>query len=74
MATETNNNTIPREVMADLQAVADALADGKKLDPEVARLVRERADKARQELLAVRGVQDIGVEIIREIRGDSAEP
>jgi hypothetical protein len=67
-------NSIPPDVMADMQAVTDALTSGKSVDPEVARRVRDRADKARRELLATRGVQDIGVEIIREIRGDAAEP
>jgi hypothetical protein len=66
--------TVPPEVLADLQAVTDALASGKPLDAEVARRVRERADNARRELLATRGIQEIGVQIIREIRGNVAEP
>ena len=74
MATETKDPVLPPAVMADMQVVAEALAGARPLDPAVARRVRERADKARQELLAARGVQDIGVQIIREIRGDSPEP
>ena len=71
MATETKHTGIPADVMADMQAVTDALTSGKPVNREVARRVRERATKARQELLASHGVQDVGVRIIREIRGDS---
>jgi hypothetical protein len=60
--------------MADLQAVTDSLTSGKPVDPEVAHRVRERAEKARKEVLTTRGAQDIGVQIIREIRGDVSEP
>jgi hypothetical protein len=49
--------------------VADAVAAGRPVDPEIARRVRERSDRARQELLATRGAQDIGVQLIREARG-----
>jgi hypothetical protein len=73
MATETKE-PIPPEVMADMQAVADSLSSGKPLEQEVARRVRERAEKARQDLLASHGVQDVGVQIIREIRGDFSDP
>jgi hypothetical protein len=69
MTTSTPITGIPPDVMADLEAVAAAVAAGVKPDPELARRVRERADKARQELIATRGVQDIGVQLIREIRG-----
>jgi len=69
MAIETRQTGIPAEVMLDLQKVADAVASGKPVDPDVARRVNERAEKARQELLLTHGVQDIGVQIIREIRG-----
>jgi len=59
---------------ADAQLVADCLALGKQVPPEVARRVRERADHARRQLLATHGVQDIGVQIIREIRGELPQP
>ncbi len=73
IATETESAGIPATVLADMQAVADSLANGIPLAPEVADRVRARADKARQELLASRGVQDIGVQLLREIRGDLLE-
>ena len=61
-------------LVADSQIVTDCLAAGRKVPPEVVQRVRARAEQARQQLLAARGVQDIGVQIIREIRGDLPQP
>ena len=69
MATN-QHNPIPAEVMADLQAVSDAVAAGKVVDPEIARRVRERSRKAQDELLRRYGVREIAVELVREIRDD----
>ena len=68
------DNSVPANSMADSQIVADCLAAGKQVPAEVARRVRERADQARRQLLASHGVQDIGVQIIREIRGELRLP
>jgi hypothetical protein len=68
MSTETAATAVSPE--ADLDAVVEALTAGKAVDPEVARRVRDRSAEARQKLLATRGVQDIGVAIIRELRGE----
>lgn len=54
---------------ADTAALALAAAEGRAPDPAVVRRVRERAEQARRELLAARGPQDMGVQLIREIRG-----
>ncbi len=62
------------EGMADSRIVAECLAAGKKVPPEVVRRVREQADQVRRQLLATHGVQDIGVQIIREIRGELPQP
>jgi hypothetical protein len=72
MDSKTPHTPTPEE-LADTQLVADCAAAGKPVPPEVVRRVRERAEKARQELLAARGVQDIGVPIIRELRGELPE-
>jgi hypothetical protein len=56
--------------MADIQAVADAAATGKTLDPEVARRVRERSEKVQAELLRQHGVREIAVELIRQGRDE----
>jgi hypothetical protein len=74
MATNTKDAGIQPDVMADMQAVANALTSGKPVDREVARRVRQRAEEARKDLLATRGVQEIGVQLIREIRGDLPQP
>jgi len=60
--------TIPADVMDDVQAVANAVAAGKPVDPEVARRVQERSRLAQDELLKKYGVREIAVELIREIR------
>ncbi len=71
---QSEDPIIPPDVLADMQAVADAVAAGRPVDPEVARRVQERAEKARLEILALHGVQEIGVSLIREFRGDLPRP
>ena len=63
-----------RDAKADAQIVADCLAAGKHVPAELARRVRERAEQARKQLVATHGVQDVGVRIIREIRGELPQP
>ncbi len=60
----------PPDELADAQLVADCIAAGRPIPPEVVRRVQERAAQARKELIATHGIQDIGVRIIREIRGE----
>ncbi len=59
---------LAHDVLADMQAVAEAVDSGEPLDPELAHRVRERARKAREALVQAVGVQDIGVDLIREAR------
>ena len=61
-------NEIPPDVMADLQAVADAADAGRPADPEVARRVQERSQKVQDELLRKYGVREIAVDLIRQGR------
>ena len=68
MATAENKRLIVPELISDLEEVARQAASGGILDPELVRRVTERADQARQEILARFGMQDIGVSIIREMR------
>jgi hypothetical protein len=64
----TESNGIPPDIMADMQAVANAVAAGKPVPPDIARRVREQAQAIRDELLEKYGVLDIGVPAIRELR------
>lgn len=52
---------------SDLQEICLALAEKRPIDPEVSRRVEERANKVRAEI-ARRGVTNIAVELIREVR------
>jgi hypothetical protein len=61
------------DVATDTAALASALAVGRRPDEALISRVRERAENARRELIAARGIQDIGVQLIREVRGDSNE-
>jgi len=74
MATETRAIGIPADVLADAQTVAEHAATGQPLTAEVLCRVSERTDKARQRILAAHGVQNIGVQLIREIRGELPKP
>jgi hypothetical protein len=64
---------LPPDVAADMQAVIDSLTTGKPLDPETARRIRERGERITAELRQKYGVLDIGVPAIRELRGELPE-
>jgi hypothetical protein len=64
-------STITAEVMADLEEVCRQAATGGVRDTDLIRRVSERAEKVRQETVKRLGVQDIGVQIIREMRNGS---
>jgi hypothetical protein len=54
---------------ADLEEVCRLAAEGKKVtDPDLLKRIRANADRVRAEALSKFGVQDIGVQIIRELR------
>ena len=56
------------------QAVIDSLTSGKPLDPEIARRVHERAQRIREEIFQQHGLLDLGVPLIRELRGELPNP
>lgn len=62
------------EIAADTHEVVAALMEGRKPDPEVVKRVRARGEKATQAIFEQHGVQDIGVGIIRELRGPLPVP
>ncbi len=54
---------------ADLEEVCRLLSEGKRpTDPELLRRIEERANEAREETLRLCGVQEIAVDIVREMR------
>jgi hypothetical protein len=61
------------DALTDLEAVCQQAASGGVKDPELIRRVTERAQQARQRMREKFGLQDIGVQIIREMRGDLPE-
>lgn len=68
MITESKSDDIPPEVQEDMQAVADAAAAGRPVDPEVAKRVRERSEKVQKELRHRFGVRELAVDLIRQGR------
>jgi hypothetical protein len=61
---------IAADIMADMQAVAEAAAAGRPVDPDVARRVRERSERVQEELLRRYGVREIAVDLIRQGRDE----
>jgi hypothetical protein len=61
------NACIPAELMAQLQEAADQLARGER-NPEAAKRSAQRMDRMREENRRRFGVQNIGVDIIRQMR------
>jgi hypothetical protein len=64
----TAETIIPEDVLADLEAAADALDSGKPLDGETERRIRERAERIREAVYGRQGMLDVAVDLIREIR------
>jgi hypothetical protein len=61
------NSGISPELMAELQVAADKLARRER-DLEAAKQAAERMDRMREENRKLFGVQNIGVDIIRQMR------
>ena len=56
------------DIMADLEAIREAIVTGRDIDPLIRKRIDERAEKARGAVLKRHGVDDIDVPIIRELR------
>jgi hypothetical protein len=65
-----DDNPIPADVLADMQAVAEALAAGKLVAPEITQGIHERSEKAQKELLRRYGVQELAVDLVRKNRDE----
>ena len=70
---KTIGTIVPPDVAADADAVIESLDTGKPLDPEIARRIRERAEKITQRVYREHGLLDIAIPAIREFRGELPE-
>lgn len=67
MATKTKES-IPADVLADLEEAASCAANGRAPSPEFVRRIALEAEKIREEVKRKHGILDIGVPAIRELR------
>ncbi len=67
MSIETKPSGLPVDIAAELRAAAERAAQGIR-DPEAARKSCEHMDQVREAIREQRGIQDVGVEIIRSMR------
>jgi hypothetical protein len=65
MATDAVNRS---QALADLKEVARQATTGAISDPELVRRIQARARAAREQVREKFGIQEIGVNIIREMR------
>jgi hypothetical protein len=68
MSTTVSPGPIPADLLADGEALIEAVLAGKKPDPTLAKRVRERAGKITEAIRKKYGVLDIGGQAIRELR------
>jgi hypothetical protein len=64
--------TTPPELRAEVEDAVRRAMSGKR-DPEAMRRACEHLDEVREEIRRQHGVQDIGVDLIRDLRGDAPE-
>jgi hypothetical protein len=68
MRNDTATGEDAADALTDLREVARQAMSGAGLDAELLRRVQERAQQARAEVIQKFGMQEIGVQIIREMR------
>jgi hypothetical protein len=73
MSTELTNLGVPSDIMADAELIAECVASGKPVPPEVAERVSEQSEKITERLRKQYGALDIGVPAIRDRRGELPE-
>ena len=66
----TDTHILSADVLADMQALADAASAGRRPDAEVTRRVDERFEEVYKQLLETWGVREIAVDLIRETRDE----
>ncbi len=65
--------TLDQTLSPESQAIAESLATGKPLDPEIAERIHERARAIKDRVFREQGLVDLGVPAIREFRGELPE-
>jgi hypothetical protein len=68
MITLADPNSIPEATLLDLEAVAAAVFSGRRPDPELARRVRERAQRSTEAIRRRSGELNIATDLIRQGR------
>lgn len=66
----SENDTTEPEVLADLDAILEHVFSGTAIEPDLARRVRERSERAQEELRRKHGQLNVAVDLIREIRDE----
>ncbi len=64
----TDTSAVPADVLEDAKLIAECVAAGKPIPPEVARRVQEEARRITQAVYEKHGLLDIAVPAIRELR------
>lgn len=73
MATIEKPTAVDPQAQADLEEVCRLISEGKRVtDPELVRRIEERAEEGREEAFRLFGVQEISVDIVREMRDPKA--
>jgi hypothetical protein len=65
---KTQEDPLAPVAAADAEAVMEHALTGAPLDPEIARRVRERSERATEGLRRQHGTLNIAVDLIREVR------
>jgi hypothetical protein len=68
MDTQQTGTALPPDILADMKAVANALAAGRPVPPDVARRIRARSEKAQEQQRRQYGVREVAVDLIRQGR------
>jgi hypothetical protein len=68
-ALNTTSSSIPPELRAEFDEAVRRAMSGQR-DPEIMQRACEHMDQLREEIRQQYGVQDIGVDLIRELRGE----
>jgi hypothetical protein len=70
MSTDVESTRIDPQVLADLDAVMRRIIDGTPVDPEIARRIRERAERATEETYRAHGDVDVN-QLLHDSRNDA---